>query len=104
RLQEGKNVIELLPRWATKGAAISRFLDAEPYARRRPVFVGDDATDEHGFEVVEGRGGIAIRIGQGPTLASHRLTSPRELHRLLASWEFATEPASAGGTHQCMSQ
>jgi trehalose 6-phosphate phosphatase len=68
------------------------------------VFVGDDATDEHGFEVVEGRGGIAIRIGQGPTLASHRLTSPRELHRLLASWEFATEPGSAARTHQSMSQ
>jgi trehalose 6-phosphate phosphatase len=86
RLQEGKNVLELLPRWATKGAAITRFMDRPAYARRTPVFVGDDATDEHGFEVVEGMGGIAIRIGEGPTRAAHRLQNPAALHHVLARW------------------
>jgi trehalose 6-phosphate phosphatase len=89
RLQEGKNVVELLPRWATKGAAISRFLDEEIYRHRRPVFVGDDATDEHGFEVVEQRGGIAIRVGQGPSLASRRLRDPADLHELLSALDTA---------------
>lgn len=86
RLQEGKNVLEIVPRWATKGAAIARFLDDETYAGRRPVFVGDDVTDEHGFDVVEKRGGLAVRIGDGPSLASHRLPHPAALRRLLATW------------------
>jgi trehalose 6-phosphate phosphatase len=93
RLQEGKNVLELLPRWATKGAAIARFLDQQPYRDRRPVFIGDDATDEHGFEAVEQRGGIAIRIGEGETCASYRLPDPGALHHLLARWSAPAAPA-----------
>lgn len=86
RLQEGKDVLELLPRFATKGAAIERFLIDETYAGRRPVFIGDDATDELGFAVVEQAQGLAIRIGDGPTLARHRLANPTLLRQLLAEW------------------
>jgi trehalose 6-phosphate phosphatase len=86
RLQEGKNVLEIVPRWATKGAAIARFLDVDPYAGRLPVFVGDDVTDEHGFEVVAQHGGLTVRIGEGPSRASHRLPDPTALRRLLADW------------------
>jgi trehalose 6-phosphate phosphatase len=93
RLQEGKNVLELLPRWATKGAAIGRFLDEEPYRNRRPVFIGDDVTDEHGFEAVESRGGLGIRIGDGETCASYRLPDPGALHHLLARWSAPAAPA-----------
>lgn len=89
RLQEGKDVMEVVPRFATKGAAISRFLEHEVYAGRRPVFVGDDVTDEHGFDVVERRGGMGIRIGEGPSLASRRLRNPAALRHLLAAWNEA---------------
>ncbi|MFO1151247.1 MAG: trehalose-phosphatase [Alsobacter sp.] len=93
RLQEGKNVLEILPRWATKGAAIARFLDQEPFRDRRPVFIGDDVTDEHGFEVVEQRGGVAIRIGEGDTCASYRLPDPDALRHVLARWSAPAAPA-----------
>jgi trehalose 6-phosphate phosphatase len=93
RLQEGKNVLELLPRWATKGAAIARFLDQEPYRDRRPVFIGDDVTDEHGFEAVEKRGGVAIRIGEGETCATYRLPDPDALRHVLARWSAPVAPA-----------
>jgi trehalose 6-phosphate phosphatase len=86
--------MEVVPRFATKGAAITRFLDHAVYAARRPVFVGDDITDEHGFDVVEKRGGIGIRIGDGPSLASRRLQDPAALRRLLAAWNEAPAPAS----------
>jgi trehalose 6-phosphate phosphatase len=62
-LLHGKMVVELRPRTTDKGRAIRAFL-AEPVFRgRRPVFVGDDRTDEDGFAVVNELGGVSIRVG-----------------------------------------
>ena len=63
RLISGKMVVEFQPRGADKGAAIAAFLAEPPFLGRRPVFVGDDATDEDGFAEIERRSGIAIRVG-----------------------------------------
>ena len=63
RLMPGKAVVEIAPAGADKGAAIARFLDCPPFRGRRPVFAGDDLTDEHGFEVVNQRNGLSIRVG-----------------------------------------
>ncbi|WP_275441056.1 trehalose-phosphatase, partial [Enterobacter hormaechei] len=49
RLQLGKAVGEIVPATATKAAAIRTFLETQPYAGRRPVFLGDDRTDEIAF-------------------------------------------------------
>lgn len=86
RVQHGKAVAEILPVQAGKGAAIAWFLDRSPYRGRRPVFVGDDLTDEHGFHAVNERNGITVRIGDGGTAAAHRLGSPTELRQVLARW------------------
>ena len=56
-------VFEFHPASSTKGTAIAAFLDEPPFAGRRPIFVGDDATDEDGFAEVDRRGGLAIRVG-----------------------------------------
>jgi trehalose 6-phosphate phosphatase len=34
-----------------------------PFSGRRPVFVGDDLTDQDGFAIVEAQGGISIGVG-----------------------------------------
>lgn len=83
RLQEGKSVAEIVPAGASKGGAISWLMESPPYAGRRPVFIGDDITDEAGFEVVNAMGGLSIRIGEGETRAAHRLASPTELRTIL---------------------
>lgn len=63
RLIAGKMVFEIAPGSHNKGAAIRSFLEGRPFAGRRPVFVGDDVTDEDGFRIVNDLGGVSIRVG-----------------------------------------
>jgi len=74
-LQPGKCVFELKPRGASKGEVIRAFMQEPPFLGRMPVFIGDDRTDEAGFEIVNQLGGLSIKVGDGPTLATQRLDS-----------------------------
>ena len=85
RLPEGYRTIagnagvELMPLEAAKGAAIRRFLKIPPFIGRRPVFLGDDTSDENGFEAINEMEGISIRVKpQGPTAATYSLASVSE--------------------------
>jgi trehalose 6-phosphate phosphatase len=89
RVQYGKAVAEILPAAAGKGQVIERFLDAPPYRGRRPIFVGDDLTDENGFTSVNERGGLSVRVGDGETVAQARVGTPGELRRRLSAWAAA---------------
>lgn len=78
-LMRGKKVVELKPRLASKATAVRSFLAERPFRHRRPWFFGDDVTDEGAFEVVQSLGGVAVKIGDGETLAAHRLPDPGTL-------------------------
>ncbi len=82
-LMRGKMVVELKPRRAGKGHAVRAFLDERPFRLRRPWFFGDDVTDEAAFEAVQALGGVAVKVGDGDTLAAHRLPDPAALQRWL---------------------
>jgi trehalose 6-phosphate phosphatase len=88
RVQHGKAVAEILPSAAGKGKVIERFLHESPYKGRRPIFVGDDLTDENGFKAVNAHGGLSVRIGAGETIAKVRLGTPADLRHCLSTWAF----------------
>lgn len=69
-LQKGKKLVEIRPGQGDKGTAIADFLAEPPFAGRLPVFIGDDVTDEKGFELVNRRGGHSIRVGNDVTTAA----------------------------------
>ncbi len=86
RLQLGKAVGEIVPAQATKAHAIRSFMEQAPYAGRRPVFFGDDRTDEMAFASINEDGGIAVRVGEGETVAGRRLPDPAAVRALLRDW------------------
>ena len=86
RVQRGHHVFELLPDIAwNKGNAV-RWIEADATRRLaaplRPVYLGDDRTDEHAFEAVGDRG-VTVIIGRAPSVATHRLPDPAAVERLL---------------------
>ncbi len=78
-LLRGKMVVEAKPGGASKGNAIEAFLQEPPFAGRVPVFAGDDCTDEVGFATVQRLKGLGLKIGEGATVAWHRLDSAAAL-------------------------
>ncbi|KAF1368505.1 trehalose-phosphatase [Yokenella regensburgei] len=82
-LQPGKCVIELKPKGINKGEAIAAFMQEPPFSGRRPLFVGDDLTDESGFAVVNRLGGVSVKVGEGETQAQYRVANVRAVHEWL---------------------
>ncbi|WP_394271074.1 trehalose-phosphatase [Qipengyuania sp.] len=75
--KQGKFVAELARPGADKGAAVHAFMATPPFAGARPVFIGDDVTDDDGFAAVREHGGIAIAVGERPApLAQFALADP----------------------------
>jgi trehalose 6-phosphate phosphatase len=74
-LVAGNMVFEIRPRGCDKGRAIAEFVAEPPFSGGLPVFIGDDATDEDGFVMVNRLHGHSIKVGSGATAARWRLNN-----------------------------
>lgn len=82
RLIEGKGVIEIARRDATKGTAVERLLASPGYVGRRPFYAGDDVTDEDAFQTVAGLGGVGVLVGPPRrTYAHYSCPAPEAFRR-----------------------
>jgi trehalose 6-phosphate phosphatase len=76
-LQPGNLVLEFKPVGMDKGGAVMELLQHAPFVGRRPVYLGDDLTDEHAFASVNAGHGLSIRIGtREPSLAHFTVPGP----------------------------
>lgn len=83
-LMEGKMIVEIKAAGVSKGTAVRDFLAEAPFLGHRALFIGDDTTDEAGFDHVERVGGIGLKVGPGPTVASCRIASSQAVRDALA--------------------
>lgn len=75
-LQPGKMVFELKPPGGNKAEGVRALMGSAPFAGTRPIFLGDDWTDEDGFAAAQDLGGAGIYVGEPrPTAAHYRLDS-----------------------------
>ena len=85
-LQEGDMVEELRTPGASKGDSIREFMQTEDFRGAQPIFVGDDITDEHGFEEVVRLGGYGVLVGRPrKTHALHGLRNVEDVAAWLES-------------------
>jgi trehalose 6-phosphate phosphatase len=59
---EARMAWEVRPRGASKGTAVRSLMGRAPFAGRRPVFIGDDVTDEEGMAAAREHGGLGLRL------------------------------------------
>ena len=85
---EGKKVVEVRLRGISKAAAARHVLDTIPPGTRI-LAIGDDTTDEDMFAALP-QEAITVRVGDGPTVARHRLADVDDVRALLRDLSSAS--------------
>jgi trehalose 6-phosphate phosphatase len=75
----GKAVVEIKRAELSKGSAIRTLMTHAPFAGRRPVFVGDDITDEAAFAAMPEFDGMALSVGRTVAGAVRRFETPADV-------------------------
>jgi trehalose 6-phosphate phosphatase len=83
-IMQGRAVLEIKPIGFSKGEAVLELMKHPPFAHRRPVFVGDDTTDETVFNVLPTLDGVGYSVERPMPGASGVFASPRDVRRWLA--------------------
>lgn len=93
---DGNMVVELKPATVKKAIAMSAYMNEPPFAGRRPVFVGDDLTDESAFVAVSQTNGYGVIVGaRTPTAATTRIPTVAALHAWLTTLNEETDARTA---------
>lgn len=83
--QAGKCVVELVTGKSDKGSAVFAFMRTTPFCGSRPIFIGDDLTDEKGFAACRDIGGSGILVGnRAETCAQYQLPDVASVHDWLS--------------------
>ncbi|HSI00818.1 MAG TPA: trehalose-phosphatase [Reyranella sp.] len=64
RLIPAREAVEIGLRAASKGHAVERLMSHAPFHGRKPIFVGDDFTDEAGMSMARRYGGLGLRVSE----------------------------------------
>jgi trehalose 6-phosphate phosphatase len=75
----GKAVFEVKPAGFNKGTALRELMAFPAFAGRRPIFIGDDTTDETAFAAMPEFHGVPISVGRAVTGVSNRFETPRDV-------------------------
>jgi trehalose 6-phosphate phosphatase len=92
-VQEGKMMVEIRMPGGDKGTALIGMMRRPTMLGTHPVFIGDDLTDEAGFEAAHRLGGAGILVGTSrATCANFSLPNPAAVRE----WLFAAGLSGEG--------
>jgi trehalose 6-phosphate phosphatase len=80
----GKQMIEVKRRGINKGDGVRVLMEQAPFRGRRPVFVGDDVTDDAVFEALPDLDGIGFSVGRSFAGLAAIFESPADVRRAVA--------------------
>jgi trehalose 6-phosphate phosphatase len=79
----GKAVLEVKSTSFNKGAGIRALMQHPPFAGRRPLFIGDDTTDESAFAVLPAFDGLGFSVGRNVPGIDHCFPAPGDVRNWL---------------------
>jgi trehalose 6-phosphate phosphatase len=88
----GKAVFEIKPAGFSKATGVRELMRYAPFAGRRPIFIGDDTTDETVFAIMPELDGIAFSVGREMAGVNGCFAAPANVRSWLA--RIATADAS----------
>ncbi len=81
----GKCVCEIKHAGFTKATGVRELMTHEPFKGRRPIFIGDDVTDEAVFAIIPDFDGFAFSVGRRVKGVADHFDEPRDVREWLAS-------------------
>jgi trehalose 6-phosphate phosphatase len=79
----GKAVVEVKAAGFNKGSAVRKLMHVAPFKGRRPIYIGDDTTDESAFAVLQEFDGVGLSVGRVLPGASGRFSTPTDVRAWL---------------------
>src|SRR5690348_4628183 len=80
----GKCVCEIKHSGFTKATGVRELMMHEPFRGRRPLFIGDDITDETVFAIMPDFDGVAFSVGRRAHGVAGHFDSPADVREFLA--------------------
>ena len=79
----GKFVCEIKHSGFTKASGVRDLMTHEPFKGRRPLFIGDDVTDETVFAIMPDMNGLAFSVGRRARGVNGHFDSPSDVREFL---------------------
>ncbi|MDA9505335.1 trehalose phosphatase [Bradyrhizobium sp. CCBAU 11386] len=80
----GKFVCEIKHSGFTKATGVRELMQHEPFRGRRPLFIGDDVTDETVFAIMPDMNGLAFSVGRRTMGVNGHFDAPSDVRAFLA--------------------
>src|ERR1700744_993150 len=80
----GKSVCEIKHSGFNKASGVRELMKHEPFRGRRPLFIGDDVTDETVFAIMPDMNGLAFSVGRRAQGVAGHFDEPSDVRAFLA--------------------
>src|SRR5438445_467284 len=80
----GKFVCEIKHSGFTKASGVRELMKHEPFMGRRPIFIGDDVTDETVFAIMPDMNGLSFSVGRRVIGVNGHFDAPSDVRTFLA--------------------